>query len=419
VSSGRPPAAIAVLRISGSAAVAVATRLAGTLPPARQASLRTLRDIDGGVLDRALLLVFPGPRSATGEDLVEIHCHGGRAVVAAIEQALGQDPATRRAEAGEFTRRALLNGRIDLAEAEGLADLLAAESERQRIAALSASEGHVSACVREWLQALAEIAARVEAELDFSDEDDVAASASSTGSIAAEIAVVRATMRRMLEQPPVERLRDGISVVIGGPPNSGKSTLINLLAERDVAIVSPISGTTRDRIEAPVMRDGLAYVLSDTAGLTDDTDDAIEQIGVGRATAAIAAADLLIWLGDDPPPRDAIWVHAQADRRERRELGLGKHLAIAASKPATITALWTVIGQQADALVPAIDAVAFNERQRQALCDACATLEDVSVDLLITAEQLRRARRSLGALLGIDIGEQLLDTLFGRFCIGK
>ncbi len=419
VSSGRPPAAIAVLRITGSDALAVAARLAGSLPPPRRAGVRSLRDAAGEILDRALLLVFPGPRSATGEDLVEIHCHGGRAVVAAIERTLDADPDTRRAAAGEFTRRALINGRIDLAEAEGLADLLAAESERQRQAALSASEGRVSGEIRNWLDSIASIAARVEAELDFSDEDDVAAAGESVDGIKVAIVAVRAAMRDVLAQPPVERLRDGISVVIAGPPNSGKSTLINLLAEREVAIVSPVSGTTRDRLEAPVLRDGLAYVISDTAGLTDDTSDEIERIGVGRASTAIAAADLLLWMGDEPPPREAVWIHAQADRVERSAGGEMKDIAISAFDRASIDALWRLIGRRADALVPSVDAVMLNQRQRDAVSQACDILETRESDLIIVAEQLRGARGALGRVLGIDVGEQLLDTLFAGFCIGK
>ncbi|HVF94609.1 MAG TPA: GTPase, partial [Sphingomonas sp.] len=218
--------------------------------------------------------------------------------------------------------------------------------------------------------------------------------------------------------PPIERLRAGINIVIAGPPNSGKSTLINLLAEREVAIVSPISGTTRDRLEAPVSRAGLAYVLTDTAGLADRTDDAIERIGIDRASAAIGAADLLLWLGDDPPPRAAIWVHARADQAGRETIG-GKDVAISALDASSIDRLWMMIESRAQMLVPAIDAVALNRRQRTHAEAAVAALKEGTVDLLLTAEQLRVARRELGAILGIDVGEQLLDTLFSKFCIGK
>ena len=419
VSSGRPPAAIAVIRITGPDAFAAVERLAGRLPPPRRAALRVLRADGGGVLDRVLVLIFPGPDSATGEDLAELHCHGGRAVIAAIERALAAQPGLRAAGAGDFTRRALGNGRIDLAEAEGLADLLGAETERQRIAALGAAEGVVSRCVRAWLDRLATIAARVEAELDFSDEDDVAASEESPGSIRADLAILGEDMRAVLDQPPVERLRDGIRVVIAGPPNSGKSTLLNLLADRDVAIVSPISGTTRDRIEATVARDGLPFVLTDTAGLTACTDDAIETIGIARATDAIAAADVLLWLGDAPPPRAAIWVHSRADIVGREAIPPGPTVAIAASDRRTIDALWKTIAAAAEALVPATDALALS-RDQIARCAVAADAIDASTgDMLILAEHLRIARNTLGAILGLDATETLLDTLFARFCIGK
>jgi len=246
VSSGRPPAAIAVIRLSGGDALAAARTIAGTLPEPRQAKVRRLRDGDGATLDRALVLVFPGPQSATGEDLVEFHCHGGRAVVDAVERALLAHPGVRRAEPGEFTRRALIHGRIDLAEAQGLADLLTAETERQRIAAIGAAEGRISAAVRGWMDRLSGLAARIEAMLDFSDEDDVGEE--DLNRVHQDIVALVDDMTIVVSAPPVERLRDGLRVVLAGPPNAGKSTLINLLCEREVAIVTPIAGTTRDRI---------------------------------------------------------------------------------------------------------------------------------------------------------------------------
>ena len=418
MSSGRPPAAIAVIRVSGPDALAAAARLAGRLPPARRAGLRALRDERGALLDRALVLVFPGPTSATGEDLVELQCHGGRAVVDAVERALAAVPGLRRALPGEFTRRALINGRIDLAEAEGLADLLVAETERQRIAALQGAEGWVSVLVRGWIDRLAGVAAHVEAALDFADEDDVVRSGRGLADAQADAAVLAAEMRAVLEQPPVERLRDGIRLVIGGPPNSGKSTLINLLADREVAIVSPISGTTRDRIEAPVSRGGLPFVLTDTAGLTE-SDDVVEAIGVSRAERAIEAADLLVWLGDEPPPRQAIWVHARADLPCRTIVPAACDLSISSGEPTTIDALWRLIVARAEMLVPAVDAVSLSRVQRDRCRDAVVHLTCSSDDGLILAEHLRLARGELAAILGIDAGEHLLDTLFARFCVGK
>ncbi len=419
VSSGRPPAAIAVIRISGPAAFAAVEVLAGTLPDPRRTSLRALRSADGGLLDRALVLVFPGPDTATGEDLAELHCHGGRAVVDAVERALAVLPGLRPAVAGEFTRRALINGRIDLAEAEGLADLLSAETERQRLAALSAAEGQVSRCVTGWLDRLAMLSARVEAELDFADEDDVAGSSESLSLIGADAKALATDMMTVIDRPPVERLRDGIRVVLGGPPNSGKSTLINLLAGREVAIVSPVSGTTRDRIEAPVVRDGLPFVLTDTAGLTDHTDDAIEQIGVLRATAAIAAADILVWLGDEAPPRDALWVHARADVAGREIMPVGPTVAVSIADPDSVADLWTAIATMAERLLPAVDAIALTREQISRCRMAAAALYVDIGDPLLLAEDLRTARGHLSAILGIDSTEHMLDALFSRFCIGK
>lgn len=418
VSSGRPPAGIAVIRISGAGAIAAATRLAGSVPAPRVAGLRALRDYQGGLLDRALVLVFPGPATATGEDLAELHCHGGQAVVAAVERALAALPGLRRAEPGEFTRRALINGRIDLAEAEGLADLLGAETERQRLAALSAAEGVVSQQVRGWMDRLAMLGAAVEAELDFADEDDVASGGDRLGEVRGGMTALAAEIEAVLDNPPVERLRDGIRVVLGGPPNSGKSTLINALSQRDVAIVSPIAGTTRDRVEAAVTRGGLAYVLTDTAGLTD-TEDTIEAIGVGRAEAAIAAADLLLWLGDDAPPRDAIWVHARADQPGRATLPAGRAIAVAAGRGADIERLWGLIEAAATALLPRVDAIVLHQRQRDAVAVTVAQLRAPLEDALIVAEQLRASRVALGTILGLDATESMLDALFGRFCIGK
>ncbi len=419
VSSGRPPAAIAVVRISGPQAFAAAEALAGPLPAARHASLRGLRDTDGALLDRALVIVFPGPATATGEDLVEIHCHCGRAVIAAVERALSSQPGLRLAEPGEFTRRALTNGRIDLTEAEGLADLLEAETESQRVAAMTAAEGRVSQAVRGWMDAVAMLSARIEAMLDFADEDDVASDAVAFDAIVAEIDVLAVAIEAVVDAPPVERLKDGLRVVIGGPPNSGKSTLLNLLGERDAAIVSPISGTTRDRIEVPVLRDGIAYVLTDTAGLID-TLDPIEAIGVTRAEDALAAADIVVWLADTVPPRaDAIWVHARADLPGREGLPAGRTLAIAQNDRRSLDALWTQLNQRAAAMLPRGDGIALKQHQRRQCALAVDALRYRSLDSLIIAEHLRQARTILAGVLGLDATGEMLDALFGRFCIGK
>lgn len=419
VSSGAPPAAIAIIRISGPAALTAGEALAGKMPRARTASLRVLRDAAGVVLDRALVLAFPGPDSATGEDLVELHVHGGRAVIRAVETALAAQPGLRAAEAGEFTRRALLSGRMDLTEAEGLGDLLSAETETQRRAAVAVAEGGLRRKAENWTDRVVGLAAALEAAIDFSDEDDVPTA--HLGAIAADAAAVAADMATLLATPPVERLRDGLRLVIAGPPNSGKSTLLNAMAEREAAIVSPISGTTRDRIEVPIARDGIAYVVTDTAGLAEATDDPIERIGIERAGEAVRAADILLWLGDDAAPDGAICIHPRADLPERATLPAGRDVAISAKDGVGLAELWSLIGARAATLLPPTDAVALNQRQRGLIGEARHWLVRAGEEseTLLIAEQLRLAMRALHRLTGRSDVEAMLDALFGRFCIGK
>ena len=421
VSSGQPPAAIAVIRVSGPGAFAIVERMAGGLPEPRRAGLRRLRDEGRATLDSALVLCFPGPATATGEDLVELHCHGGRAVVAAVEAALATHPGVRRAEPGEFTRRALTHGRIDLAEAEGLADLLEAQTERQRRAAIGAVEGRVSQALRGWMDRTATLSAAIEAMLDFAEEDDVPLDAAALEHIRHEMDALGRTMLEAVDRPPVDRLHDGIRVVLAGPPNSGKSTLLNLLTERDAAIVSPIAGTTRDRIEATVLRGGIAYVLTDTAGLAEGTDDVIEAIGVTRAQEAMAQADILLWLADTPPPReDALWLHSRADLPGRGALPDGRTLAVRRDDGGSIASLWDALAARAAALLPREDALSFKRHQQdQCRKAALALLSAPRADALLMAEELRLARQALAALLGVSATETMLDALFGRFCLGK
>lgn len=429
LSSGQPPAAIGVMRISGPRAGAALEALAGALPAARQASLRTLKDGDGAVLDHALVLWFPGPATATGEDLAELHLHGGRAVVRAVEAALAALaalPGLRAAKAGEFTRRAFENGRIDLAEAEGLADLLSAETEAQRRNAVALADGHLSRQVGVWQDELLHISALVEADLDFSDEDDVGDATSLA--IAAQIAALTHSLEQGLASPPVERLKDGLSVVLAGPPNAGKSTLINALAQRDAVITSPIAGTTRDVIELPVSLGGVALRLADTAGLHEGSGDDIEILGMQRAQAMIDASDILLWLGpvaDAPPHPSLITLAAQADRSGDYPLWQAQaaqaDIVISAVTGEGMTALTDRILTLAATLLPASGEVALNQRQRAAITAARNALTPYTghTDLLIVAEQLRLARNALDRLTGRASTEHMLDALFGRFCIGK
>lgn len=414
LSSGAPPAAVALVRISGPKADDALEALAERLPAPRTARLVTLREC-GEVLDNALVLRFPAPASATGEDVAELHLHGGRSVVAAVLAALGRIEGLRAAEPGEFTRRAFENGRIDLAEAEGLADLLEAETQSQRRAALALAGGALSRQVEAWQARLLAFAAEIEAALDFSDEDDVTPLA---GDFGVRVAALRQELADWLERPPVERLKEGVRIAIAGPPNAGKSSLLNALVGREAAITSAIAGTTRDAIEAPVAIAGAPFLLIDTAGLRESADE-IESIGIARARAAIAAADIIVWLGrPDECPDGAIRVHAKAD------LGpppANSDLSVSVVTGAGMAELGRELVQRSAALLPREGEVALNARHRAALRDVRAALAEVgeSGDLLITAESLRQGRSALDRVTGRAGVEDMLDSLFGRFCIGK
>ena len=411
LSSGAPPAAVAVVRISGPRAHAALEALAGRLPEPRIARLETLR-ADDEVLDKALVLRFDGPASETGEDVVELQLHGGRSVVAAVLAALDRIEGLRLAEPGEFTRRAFENGRIDFAQAEGLADLIEAETEAQRRAALALAGGALSRQVEQWQAALLALSARIEAALDFSDEGDVA-----PDDVGAPLAALAQELDAYLDRPTAERLRDGVRVVIAGPPNAGKSTLLNVLVGRDAAITSTLPGTTRDAIEAPVAFEGLPFVIVDTAGLRDDAD-AIEAIGIDRARAQLEAADLVLWLGDPcAKPAGALLVHAKADLGGPTH---GADLVVSARTGQGIADLCRVLIQHSVLLLRSPDPIAPNARQRAALAEAARAVGQAGAsDPLIAAESLRQALRALDRVTGRAGVEDMLDALFGRFCIGK
>lgn len=417
ISSGRPPAAIAVMRISGPAAIAAAAQLAGPLPPPRHAAVRVLRNGED-ILDRGLVLVFPAPNTATGEDLVELHLHGGRAVVAAVERALAAIPGCRPATAGEFTRRALGNGRIDLVQAQGIADLLEAETEQQRRHALMHAEGAISRQIAAWMDGLSALRALVEATIDFDDEGDV--SPIDPAMVDQRITAISAELSAALDRPSIERYRDGLRVVLIGPPNAGKSSLFNALIGHDAAIVSSIAGTTRDRIEAAVVRRGAPYTLIDTAGLRDATDDPIEQIGIARTRLARDTADIILDLSDDAATGpNTIAVHARSDIRT--DTVPNGTIATCCGDLGSIDALWEAIDQRQRTIIATRDEAAFHEQQRQMISTAHVALATALVtdDLLIKAEELRVASQALAALLGIDSTEAMLDALFSRFCVGK
>ncbi|NNC73584.1 MAG: tRNA uridine-5-carboxymethylaminomethyl(34) synthesis GTPase MnmE [Sphingomonadaceae bacterium] len=411
------PSAIAIIRTSGPASEKAVLALAGTVPEPRRAVLSLLKDSDGDPIDRAIIFWLPGPGTVTGEDMAEFHIHGSRAVAARMLEVLGQLPGLRAAEAGEFTRRAFFNGRMDLSEAEGLGDLLAAESEAQRRHALAMAEGGLAGEIARWREKLLAAEARLEAVLNFSDEGDV-----DEGDEAFALDVARDVHNEIesaLAAPPAERLRDGIRVALAGPPNAGKSTLFNALIAREAAIVSPIAGTTRDIIEAPVEIDGLPFVFSDTAGLRDSVD-AIEDEGVRRARSVSENADIVLWLGEagDAPAGDKVLrLAAKCDLLE--DAGVGR-LAVSAVSGDGMASLRSEILAMARKLVPRDDQLALNARQRTALQTAAGRLSAAECgDWVLLSETLRASRAELDRLSGRGGVEDMLDALFGKFCIGK
>lgn len=420
-SSGAAPAAIALIRISGPSASTALQALAGRVPKPRRASYATLSDAAAQVLDQALVLWFPGPNTATGEDLAELHCHGGRAVIAAVEAALAQLPGLRKALPGEFTRRAFAHGRIDLAQAEGLADLLSAETDLQRRAALSMAGGEVSRQIEEWRQEVLRLSAVVEAALDFSDEGDVGALPED---LYRQIARLEGEIAAWLERPRAERLKDGFAVVIAGPPNAGKSTLFNALVESEAAITAPIAGTTRDVLSWSVAIHGVPFRFLDTAGLREETDDRIEAIGIERARGELARADLVLWLGAEGEEPDGVtcWdVAAQIDRPGHRTAKPMAHHRVSALTGEGVDGLRRDLVDHALQALPRPGEAALNQRQHQALSEVARSLRAAGSlrDSLLVGEELRLARVALDAVLGRTTTEDMLDTLFGRFCIGK
>ena len=418
LSSGAPPAAIALIRVSGPAAQAALTALAGRTLPPRRAVTVTLRGSDGQVLDRALALWLPRPNTATGEDTLELHCHGGRAVVSAVEGALARLPELRAASAGEFTRRAFANGRIDLAEAEGLADLLSADTELQRQAAMAMAGGAFSREVEGWREALLHLSAAVEAVLDFADEDDVA---HLPADFLGRIEGLQSQIDGWLARPRAEALKEGFRVVLAGPPNAGKSTLFNALVEQDAAITAPTAGTTRDVLTQPVALSGVPFRFFDTAGLRAYTGDAIEAIGIDRARSAVNAADLVLWLGAEGEGPPSAWeIEAQVDRPGHAAKTSPRHRVSAVSGEG-LDALRRDLVATARAALPRPGDAALSQRQHRLLGEASEALAGAAslTDPLLIAESLRLARVAFDALLGRTTTEDMLDALFGRFCIGK
>jgi tRNA modification GTPase len=444
LSSGRPPAAIAVVRISGPRARVALEQLIGRVPQPRHASLARLRDPEAGaIIDEALALWFPAPSSETGEDMAELQVHGGRAVIAAVLAALAKVAGLRHAEAGEFTRRAFENGRMDLTAVEGLADLVAAETEAQRRQAYQHLKGLLGERAETWRQRLIEALALVEAGIDFSDEDDVP-----KDMMARALELIRPLAEEISKAGTGqgERLREGLRVAIAGPPNAGKSTLFNRLARREAAIVSPFPGTTRDVLELHLDLRGYPVTVLDTAGIRE-TNDPVEREGVRRASEQAAGANLVLWVVDASASEcqtlqlpaikveseSIIWLVANkidlvAEEEQRKiesRFDTKEVVNFVSSKTgAGVDELVNAIARFAERFFTPEPALVTRERQRAHLKETGLALQGAQRAAQdgreeIMAEQLRLATRALGKLLGrVDV-EDVLDVIFRDFCIGK
>ena len=429
LSSGSLPAGVAVIRLSGDLSFSIAESLVGTLPPPRQAALKTIRTRNGLVVDRGLVLIFSGPASFTGEDCVEIHVHGGKAVVNALLGELSTFERCRLAEHGEFSRRALENGKMDLVEVEGLADLIGAETEMQRRLALEHAAGGLSDLYNGWADRLTRARALIEAELDFADEDDVPGSVSD---------MVWIDMRRLqLELSDHlagadlgEIIRDGLKVVIAGAPNAGKSSLMNALARREVAIVTDIAGTTRDVLHVDLNIEGYAVKLYDTAGLRE-TEEIVEREGIRRALRTVADADLVLSLaeiGEEAQRNFPDFAGRVLTVGTKSDIHPGVHdgydVLISSTTGSGLADLHELLREDLPVRSGALSlALPSRLRHRTLLNESLraveAALDSEDRGLDIRAEYLRQAATSLGRITGrVDV-EDLLDVIFSEFCIGK
>jgi tRNA modification GTPase len=421
LSSGHPPAGVAVIRISGPATREALAVMVATLPQPRQAALRTIRRRNGEMLDQGVVLYFPGPQSFTGEDCAELQVHGSRAVVNAVASEL-VELGLRQAEAGEFARRAFEHGRLDLVEVEGLSDLVSAETEMQRKLALETGMGALSAQYHGWAERLTYARAMIEAELDFADEEDAPASAA---------ALIEKDLDKLLAEMTValsagksaEIVRDGFKVAIIGAPNAGKSSLLNAMAKREVAIVTDIAGTTRDILTVDLDLGGYLVRLYDTAGLREATD-IVEQEGIRRARQAAAGADLILQLTDiDSQPEqydlsgEVLQIGTKVDIYGDRE---GYDICLSSATGQGLDGLHCAIVEKAEACWQA-GAFAGKQRHLEFIQASSILIENAIQEprLELKADSLRAAGDMLGMITGrVDV-EDLLDVIFSKFCIGK
>lgn len=423
LSSGALPSGVAVVRLSGPHTREVLRHLLGKLPAPRHAVYASIRNRKGLILDRGLALLFPEPASFTGEDCAELHLHGGKAVVAAVLTELSSIAGLRHAEAGEFSKRAFLNGKLDLLQAEALADLIEAETEAQRRFAVSNAGGSQSQLYEAWRGRLLYARAMIEAELDFADESDVPGSISDV--VWADMASLRAEIGRHIDDfHKAEMIRDGFRVAILGAPNAGKSSLLNSLVRRDAAIVTDEPGTTRDVIEVALDLNGYKVRIADTAGIRNEADT-VEAIGIGRAIRAGQAADLALILiepgGRRPQLKlstEQVIVRSKADLGNEAQNG---ELALSTVSGFGLDRLLDLIASKAEAAARVTGAIPSHLRHVELLARGRDAIEAAVAgeELELKAEELRRASDELGRISGRIDPEELLGAVFSSFCIGK
>lgn len=430
LSSGNPPAGVAIVRISGPNVRFGVETLVGQIPAARRATFCDITDRNGLRLDRGLVLFFPSPHSFTGEDVAELHIHGSRATVAAILAALSDLKGFRLAEPGEFTRQAFENGKLDLTEVEGLSDLIRAETESQRRQALLQADGGLRSLYEGWARRLTHARAMIEAELDFSDEDDIPGSVSEQ--IWTDMGLLLSDIRKHLEQASAaEIVREGYRIALIGPPNVGKSSLLNYLANRDVAIVSDIPGTTRDVVEVRMDIAGYLVVLQDTAGLRE-SDDQIEIEGMRRSLVAAGDADLVLELyekggaADHQPTngKEQIRVVTKVDRQSQSSTNGERDLGVSTVTGAGIDDLIENIRSRLDQLAPAVSTRLPTRNRHVDLLGRCVmemerAFDDSMAPIEVRSEYLRQAGICMGKITGTVNVEDLLGVIFSEFCVGK